>query len=1071
MEQMPWELDKEVEAQEKMPWESDSEVDLGTRVLGVGESKQAEYQTNFDKMMREEEFPEAINKPVESEVVTEDLLPRPVSNMYDSMDDSEAERLYNHYINDPKTKKGADGYYYPDTDGQYYKITIPSEGVGLKGIGTGQLATGAIRNTIKNVGETALSVRDVLTGRDDTKEWSKSVGEVDFGGARDTLVGEGAAMLVGIGAALKATKPLKSKALKGIAAETGMASTVDSDVETLFVGDNAMFGLLNGIDLEDTSTATDQVEKRLNIITDALIGAKVIEKSAKAVAWAGKLGKAIAIDPLTGFFSHNERAKTFVTEMIAAVHGIDTATDPEEAYRLTQDLIEKVKANKKYVQEISDIEGLDKIEINRDTMGAIIEGYKGDPVITARAAELRKGQGKAQTMKKLAEPVNVYRDVLTRIDEGRGGDVAIEKGADALRKTGTDVLKTFDDAVSQIEDGIALTPDIIESIMRTDPTFGSKLEKLTQGGFTAEKATDASANELVDAISKGIKRIKAERDAIYGKIPDSAIADEDAMAEFMLGFSEEELKSLPPDIKKYFAEGADLSNFKTLYTDLRHKLIKHINTLSRNPESRDINYDLVERLTKIKDHIGQDQVALLKETDPKAYQAVIEAEDWYKKEYAPLMKNDPMDPISQSYYKTGQGGSHPEIREPNYRRDVKEQIGSTLKRGSRDEAKVLIDFLSRTGDQGKVVDVLVGTMLDELNNKITSGGLKSVSDADLARFVEPLVKLSDVINKADPDAAVKLATTIQTLKATKNKAEALEKMLPLAREAADRARNDVYNGILGTFFQKTGEENLAVGGMKAFTDIFAKEGGVEKVTQLVDLAKSSGDEMALKGMQAAYARYMREYFTTAGSEIGGAANINLTQAKKVKGHITDILKYGDVIFQDSPGVMQATRKILDIATDNEISKRVPSMSASSSGTELAAARGVTDFVVTQVFGVLNRLGARVRSGTSRVLAKLDPKQESALLLEQLYSDPDLFLEIAEGIAKEGKPRLNSQTKELMWKMAIRTGIYNTEDKPYFMEALDEQEAEATSKSSIDSLIYQGSLSDLEGQMKEAFPDN
>ena len=82
-------------------------------------------------------------------------------------------------------------------------------------------------------------------------------------------------------------------------------------------------------------------------------------------------------------------------------------------------------------------------------------------------------------------------------------------------------------------------------------------------------------------------------------------------------------------------------------------------------------------------------------------------------------------------------------------------------------------------------------------------------------------------------------------------------------------------------------------------------------------------------------------------------------------------------------------------------------------------------LVTLTFGALSRLGARIRSGATSVISeRLDPAG-SAMLAEQLLTNPKEFLEIAKKvIPKEGQGMRQDQI-DLFYAWAVRSNIYDT----------------------------------------------
>ena len=88
-----------------------------------------------------------------------------------------------------------------------------------------------------------------------------------------------------------------------------------------------------------------------------------------------------------------------------------------------------------------------------------------------------------------------------------------------------------------------------------------------------------------------------------------------------------------------------------------------------------------------------------------------------------------------------------------------------------------------------------------------------------------------------------------------------------------------------------------------------------------------------------------------------------------------------------------------------------------------AASGGVDFLITQAFGALNRVGARVRSGAGRILNRVDPKDTAAVMMDKLMSDPHEFVKIEKEIEKSKQKNLSPELKKRLYQFFSISGAY------------------------------------------------
>jgi hypothetical protein len=428
--------------------------------------------------------------------------------------------------------------------------------------------------------------------------------------------------------------------------------------------------------------------------------------------------------------------------------------------------------------------------------------------------------------------------------------------------------------------------------------------------------------------------------------------------------------------------------------------------------------------------------------DSVAADAAMAAKEFYTRDYAPFWRDGVLKDVSDLYGQTvgrtsaGMAEQGAQFRPVDFQSGTRQAVEGSLSDVNREQAAQIVQLLNRP-EAGRnaplVTDYVIGKATDDLWTAIESGA--RLSDIDAATFIAPLREYRNVVAQNFPEEAARINAFIDTVRQGQGNMNVLRTQIDEARVIAKQAEEALYSNELSTFFRTVGIENP--NGFDAFSRILRDGRSQDVIDALVARAEASGDPVILRGMQAAYARHVRNWFSTKTRELGGGRPISISNLSDEEEGLRQVLSYGDQIFKDAPEVMGGLRQALDsagFATRSKGAKPIASDSATAARMEAIRA---SNQVITQTFGVLNRIGARIRAGTTTIINKASPDELGARMVEALLSDPDAFIKVARG----ARGTLDADVRDAMFAFLLRTGVYISEDKESFVNAWAQSEME------------------------------
>ncbi|MAJ23834.1 MAG: hypothetical protein CMI75_08680, partial [Candidatus Pelagibacter sp.] len=178
-----------------------------------------------------------------------------------------------------------------------------------------------------------------------------------------------------------------------------------------------------------------------------------------------------------------------------------------------------------------------------------------------------------------------------------------------------------------------------------------------------------------------------------------------------------------------------------------------------------------------------------------------------------------------------------------------------------------------------------------------------------------------------------------------------------------------------------------------------KRGDLNLIDDLLEYGKN--DPIIIDALKGSYAKTFKNNVLGSVTEFSGAKNLKTGATQLAQEELNNILATGRKIFADQPDIPVALESILDISYIITGNRRAKNIAGQSDTAIYSAAKQASDRAITYIFGVLNRIGARVRSGVTGVLGSID--SEIGQITDAVLADPDYFVEVANRIASNAEP--------------------------------------------------------------------
>ena len=939
---------------------------------------------------------------------------------------------------------------------------------------------------------------DYITGEEFTKKLEedpnygslssvldRNLAEVNPGDSiGDTLLTEGAGLVVGGAGAFKlADKLIKyvpklPKIIQGLtkftSVEAGMAAALSPEVGTVFLGDNSLFNtegtFLEGVDVNPDDPQYQQIlDKKMNILMDGLLIAKPAEGIIKSAVWVGKGTYNLVIDPFVKLGSRSSREKEVVKQILDQLtiaanpqkYGIDEATAKKR-------LVEIIKENQEVIIKMTDDE---EITLGLDTMTALERGLAenaDDERIAAIIANARKQKsgalstGEAGNLEVVTgRPASVLEDITSQTDEVLANEKMLDS-ADTIVSQGQFEIKTKKDLVEELQVRIDEANGDVLKVLGDNPVFKDLIGKIDGIDFNSLK--NLSSERLIKVLEDSYGSMTNKKNTLYSAVKGGEIDNDslfDILSEINPGQldaganslnANSPLASLMRAVKQIkgdeFVDGINVTakerldnlvatenlDFGKLY-NMRGDLavLKNDFFLSKNPEQ----IAAARIFNKFVKFIDEDALDFVAKGGGEAAENANLAKNYYKDEYAPIWNDGALDDYTNVYqqnYKYNQA---------NYMQGVSDILEDTITNKNKYRASHLINSLNDMSDPSQaslVTDYIIGDVVSKLNIKLKSG--VSLDKISLDEIVSSLGQYSDIVVRNFPEEAGRINQFIDNIRSQRGNIEGLNTSIEVARKNAEQAEIQIYTKELSEFFDRSGRPVAPENVFQAFNRIFSDQ--VNGGNTLDDILERAGDDpVVLDGIKVAYQKHLRKEIFGANIETGGNRAIKTGNAEATVEGLKPSLEYGRKIFKDTPEIIDAYETLIELSYGIQRSKGAKSIVSDSSTVYRQKALGATDRLVTMVFGVLDRVGARIRTGVGGVIRSLDT--EIAQITDEMLSNPEEFIRIANKVTREQLP---TDVQDILWSYMVRVGIYNEDnekERSEFIRALAEVELEIDQK--------------------------
>lgn len=905
---------------------------------------------------------------------------------------------------------------------------------------------------------------------------------------------------------------------KYITGEAGGASAVDQDVGLVFLGQNAFFKnpgevlpLMRGATFsEDAPEYEKLLKKRLNIFTEGLALGQTIEKGAKAAAWAASATWAISVAPLINAFSKGSKEERFVDDILNQLALIGSKDDVA-ALEAKKAIVDLIRNNDDTIIKIGEDFGPD-IKITLDTMSALDQAIKSNDTALAeqlarqysakisslRSAVQNQAGGAPALSERVGAPNRAFQDVTERVETVQGGSQGIDDARSGLVDLGQDEIGRAREIVDATDLRLADAQQNIGTIIREDPILGAKLDQLSNtSGISIYSGRNQASDEILANVRKAFEVMDAKKNDLYSQIQGGKVDPQglmDVLNKLRPGQLDEAIEqtsygdlfgTLLETAKRRSIQEADAAGNVVTRQETAEEAAERFtqwmneNSLDYSKLYREIRPTLSETssalyskgstgasktLRSLIQYIDEDAAEYAaRNGNPELAARVKEAKDYYIDDYAPFWRDGVLIDVADSFRNTvgrtsqGMRDRGREFQPRIFNKGTRQKLEGAMRDTNKEDAEQIVELLSRPeGGQnaGLVTDYILGDIIGGVGVQLRQG--TKLSDIDTNQIVARLSEYEEVVSQNFPEQAARVGQFIDNVRNARGNIESLRAQVDEATQMAKQAEDAIYSGELGRFFNAQGIPNP--NGYAVMEQIFTNAQSKDTLTALLQRADQSGDPVIRKGMQAAYARFLgssRGFLGTV-EEVSGNRALNAGRVTQENDGVKNMLEYGDQIFSDRPELMEAVRTLLDVSGLVTRSKGAKTVATDSATATRLAAMQSSNQMITFLFGVLSRTGARVRSASNTLINRMSPDEQGQRLMDALMADKDYFVEVADkALAKQTV--MDPDIKDAMFAFLVRSGIYTADDEQDYLSAAMDME-----------LNMREGVNEMENQMQDAF---
>ena len=867
--------------------------------------------------------------------------------------------------------------------------------------------------------------------------------------------------------------PKASNAIKVLSTEAGMAAALNPDVGTLFIGEDALLPLATGITADPDSPEYKQLlAKKANILADAILGARVLQGGIEATAKSAKLVYIFSgAGTVTGALRTGTREQKFVesvTQRLAIA--AEPGASPERIVELQKEITKLIDDNQEVIANIDDNE----VSIGLSTLAAVQFALRNNDTETAKrilstAQVIEQGAlGNKLNTGELASvqgrPGAILDDTATEMFDSRGGDAAVSETGDILRAEANAPIANAEAGVKAAEVEATEFATRIANEISSDPLIGSKLNQLNDiDGISIVIDRNNSADSILNSLNAANRAMTDKKNELFRLIKGGRLNLPDANGvpfgktlydrlqvlnkQFLdagnpkkPGNSQlgELLAAIDPKVVDEAEAIKYLSNnltFETLYNSIRPNLSETISRLQRDGTLP--AQDLIPDLLEIKKLIDDDAIKYLDDTGQvNKIDAAKTAMSYYKNTYSKFWRDGGVLQEVDRVNNTSAG----RLKQAGPIDATRETVVNTINDKTRLQADNILNVLMRK-EGGESVDDVVDYIIADAVSLLDAQVGKPLNEVDFASVRQTLSDRASLLdgNPATKGASDKIRAFLRQMQRLQTITPEIAARISKANDRLKQVKDAAYKGALGRFFAGadgkplTNTEEVL---NKYFNDkqsLGMSEGApsgdlVDLMRTINSIADPAERDLTQKGVEAAFSKFFREKFLIASKELPDQRGISEAKITEELGGITNFLNKADIIFVNNPENVEGLRTLLELNGVQVGTRKATSGAGNSITADKAAAITAVNKLVTLTFGALSRIGARIRSGASGFIADTLDGGESARIAENLLSNPDKFVEIANKVLPADNAAMSQEQVELLYAYLIRSQIYREKDE-------------------------------------------
>lgn len=1036
----------------------------------------------------------------------EDLL-KPGSQLYEGLDESQAQQLYKMYKEDPNSEMTLSGLSYkgtlvPTPRPKSIVDDVPVIGAINRGVNrVGDAAASATAQMAQDLAVNTAAVADetvqLFGGKTEmAKTLDEWLANYNPQGLIDNAVSEGTKGAIAVTIASKLGKPTKDRrwmkdttvqdkipvtrgeiagkaALTGVKGEAIFAAGSNESSEIGF--GKTINGLISpgveymasklSIDPKDRDTedfSSQRLSTAAGIFTEGLVASGVMEGVMKGALAGGKFAKKTVVDPIMVFFSKEALEKKIIRDMFDDVMALPPNPTPEQKKEAFERFV-KYASDPKSQKVIIDfgIEQIKKLEVDDTTMQAIAKSAAeaGDDETAGRALAVESGilklDGVTDSRKVIDSPSAAFDKGLRDVEEYYGGDA----GREGAKKTLVDRAETLtseaDQRVIDTRTQLEMEMDDFSKITESDPKIGKIINDVrTENTFNPKAYSQRKAEEIGETIRTVEDKLSKQEDAKYDSFI-KASANLNLNPEFKELF-EQAKEYLPTKVRDF-----NSNKYSEAYRNLKPAVDRRLRLLAGQTDPK--VQDEIESLLALRENLTNTQIDyFLKSGGSKKVEAARLGEE------ARTFSRD----VYQSYF--SQRGSNPLAM---YRRQADKtfdvegkypEAGKMSKAELQTKSVSIVDqifndkgrfyagpvreLLAMEGKEDLAVGFMLGSTAEKLLPKMIDGTFDKVEMNNL------FTALRNNTAGMKPEEQAQIKTFMDLMMSKKGNIQEMTKVLEEYSTKAAAVRENVKGKVLKDFFVSVADKNADFnsvyrpsekGGTQILSDVINSPDPEGTIRSIMEFAKDTDNpELVMDGLKSAWYRNFR-------NKLLNRKQMNNNVATNIIEGNESLVSVGKMIAGEDDPAFNATLRIAQEVAGDRFSR----LDLISKGQQYnpnsikTGAQVATNRVVTFLFGVLNPVSQKIRTGTSAVLDNMNPKEAYVMLADQINVDKELFNAIVTKVMEDEKflftPTMAEAARKFLSKSVI---LSQNSDEDLRMSILESQEREKGALGSVNKEV-------------------